>query len=86
MSARASAEKVACGNPTLSSSALSVVTGFPFGKSAHRLGGELGDAYRVRDAALQVFVCAECERRQKARLRNEDQVVVLRFRCCFTSR
>ena len=45
---------------------------------AHRLGGELGDACRVRDAALQVFVCAQCERRQKAWLRDEDQVVVLR--------
>ena len=33
MSARASGAKVACGNPTLSSSVLSVVTGFPFGKA-----------------------------------------------------
>ena len=55
---------------------------FPFRESAHRLGGELGDECRVRDATLQVFVCAECERRQKAWLRNEDQVVVFRFRCC----
>ena len=41
MSARTSGEKVACGNPTLSSSVLSVVTGFPFGKARIASGSSL---------------------------------------------